>query len=73
MTTATEESVNKLLRDTINLILGRSNTIRSSQKNAPRPKTGNYADVNIISDRNLINLFLKYFYAPFKLKSTKFK
>lgn len=52
MTTATEESINKLLRDTINLILGRTNTIRASQKNAPRPK-GNYADVNMVSDLNI--------------------
>ena len=52
---ASEESVNKLIRDAIDVIVNDPSnftTIRASQQNAPRP-AGDYADVNIISDINL--------------------
>jgi len=48
-----EEAVNKLLRDSVNLILDTSNfTIRAKQKDAPRP-TGSYADVSIVNNITL--------------------
>ncbi len=46
-----EETVNKFLRDTVNLITGKTNTIRSRQ-DGPRPK-GSYADIGTISDISL--------------------
>lgn len=57
-----EETINKLLRDVINLLLGISEyTIKAKQKDAPRPKTP-YGDVDIVSDlsigweqRNFVN------------------
>tara|TARA_R110000796_G_scaffold252431_2_gene386751 strand:+ start:399 stop:935 length:537 start_codon:yes stop_codon:yes gene_type:complete len=45
-----EESINKLIRDSIDLILESPGfAIRAKQKNAPRPE-GSYADVDFISD-----------------------
>lgn len=48
-----EETINRLLRDSIDLILSTPNyTIAGEQKDAPRP-IGAYADVNFISDIGL--------------------
>lgn len=45
-----EETINKLLRDTVDLLLTSPDyTIKAKQKDAPRPQ-GDYADVNFISD-----------------------
>lgn len=45
-----EETLNKLLRDIVDLLLASPGyTIRAKQKDAPRP-TGAYADVDFISD-----------------------
>lgn len=45
-----EETINKLLRDVVNLILATSDfAIASKQKDAPRP-LGSYADVDFVSD-----------------------
>lgn len=47
------ETINKLLRDVINLLLSTPDyTIAAKQKDAPRP-TGAYADVDYTSSRNL--------------------
>lgn len=44
-----EDSINKLIRDTVNSILNVTGfAIKSEQKDAPRP-IGNYCDVNIVS------------------------
>lgn len=48
-----EETINKLLRDTVDLLLASSGyTIRAKQKDAPRPKTP-YGDVDFVSDTSL--------------------
>jgi hypothetical protein len=48
-----EETINKLLRDTTDLILSSQGyTIKAKQKDAPRP-TGGYADVGFVSDTGL--------------------
>ena len=48
-----EETLNKLIRDTVDLILGVSGySIKSKQKDAPRP-TGDYGDVDFISDTSV--------------------
>jgi len=48
-----EEIINKLLRDTVNLVLATSNfAIKSKQKDAPRP-SGSYADVDFINDTSI--------------------
>lgn len=48
-----EETINKLLRDVTNLILGISDyTVKAKQKDAPRP-TGNYGDVDFVTGNDL--------------------
>lgn len=48
-----EETINKLLRDTVDLLLASPGyTIKAKQKDAPRP-TGNYGDVDFVSDTGL--------------------
>ena len=48
-----EETINKLLRDTVNLILGDSSfTVSAKQKDAVR-KSGPYADVDFTSDTSI--------------------
>lgn len=48
-----EETINKLLRDIVDLLLASSGyTIKAKQKDAPRP-TGNYGDVDFVSDTGL--------------------
>jgi hypothetical protein len=48
-----EETINKLLRDTVDLLLASPGyTIKAKQKDAPRP-TGNYGDVDFVSDTRL--------------------
>lgn len=45
-----EETINKFLRDTVDLLLNSPGyTIKAKQKDAPRP-TGNYGDVDFVSD-----------------------
>jgi hypothetical protein len=48
-----EETINKLLRDTTDLLLSSPGyTIKAKQKDAPRP-TGDYGDVDFVSDTGL--------------------
>lgn len=48
-----EETINKLLRDVVDLILASpGHTIRAKQKDAPRP-SGEYGDVDFVSDTSL--------------------
>lgn len=48
-----EETINKLLRDIVDLLLASPGyTIKAKQKDAPRP-TGNYGDVDFVSDTGL--------------------
>lgn len=48
-----EETINRLLRDTVDLLLASPGyTIKAKQKGAPRP-TGNYGDVDFVSDTGL--------------------
>ena len=47
-----EETINKLIRDTINLVLSVPGYAIKAKQNAPRP-TGSYASVDFISDRNI--------------------
>ena len=46
------ETINKLLRDTVNVILDTPNFTIESRQNAPRP-IGSYADVDFISDASV--------------------
>lgn len=48
-----EETINKLLRDVVDLILvSPGYTVKAKQKDAPRP-AGNYGDVDFVSDTSL--------------------
>lgn len=48
-----EETINKLLRDTVDLLLASPGyTIKAKQKDAPRP-AGNYGDVDLVSETGL--------------------
>lgn len=49
-----EEAINKLLRDSVNLLLESPDfTIKAKQKNAPRPASDPYADVDLVSDTGI--------------------
>lgn len=48
-----EETINKLIRDTVDLLLASPGyTIKAKQKDAPRP-TGDYGDIDFVSDTGL--------------------
>jgi len=47
--TILDETINKLMRDSVNIILNVTSTIRANQKDLIRPK-GPYADVHVSSD-----------------------
>lgn len=47
-----EQAVNKLIRDSVNLILGVPGFAIAAKQDAPRP-TGHYADVDFLGDANI--------------------